>query len=268
MLTFELFGRTETIYSYGTFLLAALLSGTGFALFLAGRIGIDRARLGMALAGVCLAALVGARGLGVATHFRAFSAGWPFSVFDPRIRGMVAYGGFIGGLLALWLAARRHRWPAARLMDVCAPGAALGIGITRIGCFLSGCCFGCPSQVPWAVRFPAGSPAYVEQLQQGLLPASAVASLPVHPVQLYESAFGFLLFLVLLQMGRRRSSEGRVAIAFFGIYALFRFAVEFLRCDSVRGGVIGLSTSQALAVVVIAAVAGWMRSGRRAAAGR
>jgi phosphatidylglycerol:prolipoprotein diacylglycerol transferase len=257
LLSFDLLGRPVVIYSYGALLLAALFAGSGLALFLAGRAGIDRGRLALSLAWVAPAALAGARVLSVATNFSAFSAGFPLSVFDLHIGGVVAYGGFLGGFLALWAAARVNRWPVGQVMDLCAPGAAMGIGITRIGCFFSGCCFGCPSRLPWAVSFPAGSPAYLEQLGQGLIPAGAAAALAVHPVQFYESTFGALLCAVLLRLYRRRSGDGQVAAAFFGLYALFRFGVEFLRCDTVRGGYSGLSTSQILALVAAAAVAGW-----------
>jgi len=266
---FNLFGHPVVFFSYGTMLLAAMAAGIGLVAFLAGRAGFDRATMAMALLGVCLAALTGARMLGVATNFGEFAAGFPLSVFDSRIRGVVAYGGFIGGVAALWAMAHLYRWPMGLTMDLCALGAALGTGFARIGCFLSGCCFGCPSSLPWAVRFPAGSPAYVAQLQQGLIPAGAVSSLAVHPVQLYESGFGFLLFGVLLWRSRRWQGSGKVALAFFGLYALFRFGVEYFRCDAVRGIYAGLSTSQYLALAVVAVVSAvWRLQRRSGEAGR
>ena len=144
-------------------------------------------------------------------------------------------------------------------MDLSAVGAALGLGIARIGCFLSGCCFGCPTRLPWGVHFPMGSPAYTEQLRRGLLTHGAQTSLAVHPVQLYASAFGIALCLVLFKLYRRRPRAGQVAAAFFGLYALFRFLVEFLRCDTVRGVYAGLSTSQYIALATAAAAAGWIK---------
>jgi phosphatidylglycerol:prolipoprotein diacylglycerol transferase len=190
----------------------------------------------------------------VAADYRQFLPGFPFSVFDARLKGMAAYGGFLGGFLALWGLARYRRWPAARIADMAAVGAALGSGFARIGCFLAGCCFGCPAALPWAVVFPAGSPAYAAQRRQGLIPADALGSLAVHPVQLYESAFGFGLFGLLLWVYRRRKADGSVTLAFFGFYAMFRFWAETLRCDAVRGVFAGLSTSQYIALATAAAV--------------
>jgi phosphatidylglycerol:prolipoprotein diacylglycerol transferase len=54
-------------------------------------------------------------------------------------------------------------------LDIIAPSAALGMGLGRIGCFLNGCCWGLPADLPWAVRFPFGSPPAVQQWQDGQL---------------------------------------------------------------------------------------------------
>lgn len=256
--SFHLFGQPVVLYSYGAMLLTALFAGVGVTLALAHRAGIDWKNFGAGLVWVALAALVGARLLGVATNFEAFSSGFPLSFFDMRIRGVVAYGGFLGGFLALGALARSNRRPAGQLMDLCAVGTALGIGITRLGCFLSGCCFGCPTDRVWGVRFPADSPAYFGQLANRLIPSGAAQTLPVHPVQLYESAFGFFLFTVLVKICNRRPGSGRTAAVFFGSYALFRFFVEYFRCDAVRGVYFGFSTSQYIAMATAAAALFWL----------
>jgi phosphatidylglycerol:prolipoprotein diacylglycerol transferase len=40
------------------------------------------------------------------------------------------------------------------------------VGLGRIGCFLNGCCYGGVCDIPWAVQFPVGSPAYIDQVQR------------------------------------------------------------------------------------------------------
>jgi phosphatidylglycerol:prolipoprotein diacylglycerol transferase len=260
---FHLFGQPVVLYSYGAMLLTALFAGIGLTLTLAQRAGIDWKEFGAGLVWVALAALVGARLLGVITNFEAFSSGFPLSFFNLRIRGVVAYGGFMGGFLALGALAKSNRWPAGQLMDLCAVGTALGIGITRLGCFLSGCCFGCPTDRIWGVRFPADSPAYSGQLAKQLIPSGAAQTLPVHPVQLYESAFGFFLLVVLLKTRNRRPGSGRSAAIFFGLYAVFRFFLEYFRCDAVRGVYFGLSTSQYIAMATAAAAFSWLFFRRR-----
>jgi phosphatidylglycerol---prolipoprotein diacylglyceryl transferase len=128
-----------------------------------------------------VAGLVGARFMYVAHYWSQFanrgSALQVFwSVLDMRKGGLEVYGGFLAAIVAvvfyLWLSQNSIRW----YMDIIAPSAALGHAVTRIGCFLNGCCWGgvC-EQVPWAVRFPYGSPAQVQQCKahgpEALLPA-------------------------------------------------------------------------------------------------
>jgi phosphatidylglycerol:prolipoprotein diacylglycerol transferase len=124
----------------------------------------------------------------------------------------------------------------------------MGLGLTRIGCLLYGCDYGQPTQVPWAITFPPGSPCYNFQRVQGLLPEHAASSLPVHPTQLYESAVGFVLFAFLMWVWSRRQRRGEVFLAFWVGYAIARFPLELIRGDDQRGAAFGLSTSQIIAI--------------------
>ncbi|MFH1746342.1 MAG: prolipoprotein diacylglyceryl transferase family protein [Planctomycetota bacterium] len=89
------------------------------------------------------------------------------AVIDVRKGGLEVYGGVLCACLGavIYLAARGHsvRW----YMDIMAPSTALGMGIGRIGCFLNGCCWGAPCELPWAVEFPYGSNAAWEQWYDG-----------------------------------------------------------------------------------------------------
>ncbi|MGB3480577.1 MAG: prolipoprotein diacylglyceryl transferase, partial [bacterium] len=68
--------------------------------------------------------------------------------------GMMFFGGFIGALIAGIIYLRKEKTPVLKVADIIAPAIALGTFFTRIGCFLNGCCFGKPSNLPWAVKFP------------------------------------------------------------------------------------------------------------------
>ncbi len=260
----DLFGLGFTIYSYGFMLLIALVSGCGLIVYLAGREGMNRDWTALTLIGVVFAALIGARLMGVATNFNMFRQGFPLSFFDFDRRGVVAYGGFIAGFIVLWNLARKQRRPVGRFMDLCAPSIALGVGFARVGCFLAGCCHGQITEAPWGVHFPGGGLSYNEQIMRGVI-RFGDAPLPVHPTQLYESLFGFLLFGFLLRLLARLRFKGQVIAAFFGLYAVFRFGVEFFRGDSVRGIYGGLSTSQYIAMGTMAIVAGFLAIQRRKA---
>lgn len=161
--------------------------------------------------------------------------------------GFVFYGGFLAGAAAFFLEARRKKLDALRAADIFAPALALGHAFGRVGCFLAGCCHGSPHQGLLSVTFTD--------------PASEVAArclgVPLHPVQLYESAGDLVIFFLLgalLRRGGRR--PGAVLAAYAGLYSLLRFSLEFLRGDD-RGALrLGLSPAQQIsAAVLLAALA-------------
>ncbi len=162
--------------------------------------------------------------------------------------GLVFYGGLVGGNLVLLVALRYRGAPLWPSLDVVAPHAALGEGIARIGCFLAGCCWGRVCTVPWGVRFPAGSFAYVDQLDAGLLDNTGATSLPVHPTQLYM-AFGLAaVYAMLLFLLYRKHRAGTVVTAYIALYGLLRFTVEAFRGDSARP-FLGMTVSQVISGV-------------------
>lgn len=166
--------------------------------------------------------------------------------------GLVFYGGALTALAAMGLGCRLWKlrpWP---LLDAVCRYAPLGHAFGRLGCFFGGCCFGAPTTSWLGVRFPVGSPAYLQHRAHGLLAPGAVASLPVHPSQLYESVGNLGLFLLLDALARRqrRPIPGRITALYLTGYAGLRFVLEFWRGDIVRGVYYGLSTSQYIALIV------------------
>ena len=81
--------------------------------------------------------------------------------------GLVVFGSILGGILAALVFMRINKMPVLRTFDIMAPAAALGIAIGRIGCLMNGCCFGGITDAPWAIHFPPGSPAHVQQITHG-----------------------------------------------------------------------------------------------------
>ncbi|MBX7257740.1 MAG: prolipoprotein diacylglyceryl transferase [Candidatus Hydrogenedentes bacterium] len=175
--------------------------------------------------------------------------------------GLVFYGGLIGGLAAVWAHLRVNRAPVLASFDVMSPFLALGEAITRIGCFLNGCCFGEPSSLPWAVAFPSPGFAVEAQREAGLLDANAVASLPVHPTQLYMTVGLVAVFAVLLRRLRKGPWNGSVFTMYLLLYGVVRFVVEILRGDSARS-VFGMTVSQAISLGLVVA-AGIVFAARR-----
>jgi phosphatidylglycerol---prolipoprotein diacylglyceryl transferase len=241
------------LYGYGAMLCLSVLIGRYVALRLAEQDGMDPQVITRCCVWTLAGALVGARLLFVVTNLDQFDQA--LDVVQWWKGGVVAYGGFLGGLAGSFVFCRIQRINVLAWADCAVPSLCVGLMITRIGCFLGGCDFGQPWDGPWAVRFPAGSPAFQEQTLQGLLPAGATQSLPVHPTQLYESLAGLALLVLVLVVRRRRTFSGQAFVAFFMGYAVLRFGIEIVRADLQRGAVGPFSTSQFIAVVTFVSAA-------------
>ena len=189
--------------------------------------------------------------------------------------GLVFYGGFIFGATAVLAYGLTRRLRLIGLLDCVAPSVALGLAFGRIGCFMAGCCWGdvclpadqlthlnqpTAAQVqtipalstpawPLAVQFPQKSAVFRQHLKHGLVAESATTSAPVHPVQLYESAFAFLLCFLLYRVGRPLR-PGNISLALLFGYAVIRFATEFLRADNTPG-LWGLTFSQHVSLGIL-----------------
>jgi len=166
---------------------------------------------------VMVASIVGVRLFYVVTHLDEFSR-W-YKIFYFWDGGLTLYGGIVLAIVAVWWQARRRGIPFLVVADILAPGVALGIGITRVGCFLAGCCFGNPTACPLGVPFPATS----------RVAAYFGTDVAVHPSQLYGSAGGFLVFALLLLWERRPSPPGSTFYRLLLLYGLHRFLVDFTR---------------------------------------
>jgi phosphatidylglycerol---prolipoprotein diacylglyceryl transferase len=171
--------------------------------------------------------------------------------------GYVFYGGVVGAIvLGVLFCLRRGIPDLGAIGDYAVPGILFGTFVGRIGCFLAGCCYGVETAVPWAVSFPAGHPS---------------GGTHVHPVQLYDAAYGLFGLALALFLYKRRRFGGELFLAYLGSYAIFRFATEMLRADSDRGLWLqgAISTSQLISLVMLPLVfAVWFRSLRLVRAGR
>lgn len=184
------------------------------------------------------------------------------TLFSSWADGSGFYGAFIGGTLAMALAARLKKMPVLKSLDEIHSVVPLGFAVGKIGCFLAGCCYGFPSSA--GVKFLPGSLCYTTQLRAGQIPRSASESLPVHPVPLYDMIFGFVFFGVLLLLRKRSTRPGEVLAATTLGYSAYRFVIEFFRDDPDchTFGVAALRDSQITAIVlfVVAAAAwAWLR---------
>jgi phosphatidylglycerol---prolipoprotein diacylglyceryl transferase len=239
------------LYAYGFMLTVSVLVGRMLAIRLAERAGIERRSADRCATWTLVGAIVGCRLLYVATNLEEFSN--PLDVFAWWKGGVVAYGGFLGGLAAAVMTCRAYGIRLLVWADSVVPSLCIGLAITRVGCFLGGCDFGAVWNGPLAVRFPPGSPAFVQHVQRGVLSAGAATSLPVHPTQLYETVVGLVLLGVVWAVRRRSQVAGHALAAFALGYGVLRYLIEIVRADPDRGAIGPWTTSQFIAVATCVA---------------
>jgi len=169
-------------------------------------------------------------------------------------RGLVWYGGLMGGALAVTLVAWRSKYRVAVIADAAAPALAVAYAVGRMGCFLNGDDYGKPSGLPWAMAFPKGDP-----------PTTTL----VHPTQLYEILASLAIFAILVWvLAPRLKRVGVLIWSYLCLAGVERFLVEFVRTN--QPVLLGLTQQQWISVgLVVVGVGGlwWLyRPGARVAA--
>lgn len=192
-----------------------------------------RAPADLLVAVPCIAGLIGAKLYHVLEDPRFLFAN-PRELISQY--GFAWFGGFLGGLAAFVWLGRHYRVPLLEIFDAASPAAALGYGIGRIGCLVSGDGdYGIPTSLPWGMSFP-----------HGLVPTTQ----KVHPTPIYELIVAIFIFWWLWRLGGRqavvhmrdaksmRSAPANPAIprgTVFGQYLILtgvaRFLIEFIRVN-------------------------------------
>lgn len=144
--------------------------------------------------------------------------------------GLVFYGGLIGFLVGIYCYCKRKNIEKKKVFDLVVPGIPLFHIFGRIGCFLAGCCYGANLDQPLTI-FGAFT---IERI----------------PIQIVESIFNIILFIVIMIIQKRHPTINILRIYMLS-YATFRFIAEFFRGDEERGYFIGISTSQLISIVII-----------------
>jgi len=211
-----------SLHTFGLLVAFGFLAGLWVAARNAGRAGLNPDVVYDLAPWLIGGALVGARILYVTSYWEQEFAGEPFTeVFAFWRGGLVFYGGLIGATLAGIFRVKRLKLPLWRVADCLAPGIALGHVFGRLGCLMNGCCFGRPSDVPWAITFPAPHKFH---------PSGGVA-VAVHPAQVYESLLNLAFFGALMWLHRRRRFDGQVFAGYLLGYAVIRTVSELFRGD-------------------------------------
>ncbi|REK27117.1 MAG: hypothetical protein DWQ42_07360 [Planctomycetota bacterium] len=160
------------IRGYGVMMMFGIVGGVLLATSRAPALGLDPDKIFSLAFWLFLGGILGARLFHVIQYRDSYDS--LVKVINIQEGGLVVYGAFIGGMVAVMAFVRRHRLPLLAVADLLAPSFALGLCLGRIGCLLTGCCFGGTCDLPWAVTFPSlstpykMSPPYQRQIELGL----------------------------------------------------------------------------------------------------
>lgn len=273
---FTIPGLNFTIYGYGLMLVLACLSGIALAKFLARRCGLDPelfVNIGII---ALLTGVLGARVVHVLQDWKDYTSAPTLSenllhMINLRRGGLVFYGGLLLATPACIAYGLWKKVPIRRGMDIVAPTLMVGLAIGRIGCFMNGCCWGGPCELPWSVQFPYGSPPFEKQFDEGTLKvdeslvvrtvydkvklltlalkhprlidkselntpelrarADSAHSHAVHPTQLYSTITALLIAGVCVAYFTLAPAAGRVFGLMLVLEGAGRFTIENLRVE-------------------------------------
>ena len=275
-----------TVWGFGLMMVVGFLSSLWLVRRASRRAGLDPESMSDVALYALILGVVGARAFFVLHHLDRFRDDLR-GVFAIWHGGLEFLGGVAPAVAFLLLYLHWRKLPMRRCLDVLAMGLMMGLAFGRLGCFLNGCCFGGPTDVPWAVRFPYRSYAYVSQInsdprrdraepyldvppyeyadfyaedgrwypkpleeltepQRHEVTKGKYRCLPVHPTQLYASAYAFVLCGVLYLLWRRSIHGGRstgqgggrltrpgvATAAMCVLYGPGRFVLEAIRDDN------------------------------------
>lgn len=193
---------------------------------------------------------LGAKGFGFLTGiYRNIGSGKPITLDALLDTGIVFYGGLFG-LIATYSLCLKSKCCHLdkRAMDVLAVCIPFFHAIARIGCFLSGCCYGMLYQNVFAINYIVIIENHIDENLR-------------FPVQIVESLFNFLLFIYLFSLLKSKEWKSKkLLLRYLAIYSLGRFFLEFLRGDIRRGLIYGISFSQCISVFIWIVLIGYYLS--------
>jgi phosphatidylglycerol:prolipoprotein diacylglycerol transferase len=241
---FRLFGFE--VSTFGVMLAIAFLAGTWITAVRMGEVGLDPDGATTMLVYAMVGGIGGSKLYFAVDTWLRGELSFSQALFSRA--GITFYGGLVGAIVLVVIGTRIHRIPTNRFFNCVCLAGALGQAIGRIGCLLVGDDYGRPTNLPWGIAFPKGAPPI---------------DVPVHPTQIYESAW---LFAVTGLLWARRRRSPLLWGEYLVLAGLGRFLNEFVRTNPRVA--FGLSEAQLIALggMVVGATAWWIARRRAALA--
>lgn len=215
------------------------------------RVGHDSNFAADLLIWIMVSGILGAR-LGYILANLSYFLEHPVKIFMVNEGGLIFYGGLIGGILGMYIFARRKKMGFVALIDFVVTAVPVSHFFGRIGCFINGCCHGAPHDGLLSVQYPYMSQPWYRQVEQEVITRFTRMAHPVHPVQLYEGLFNLVLFVFLFRFYlKNRHQAGKTSGLYLMVYPVARICFEFLRGDErLMSGAFNLA--QLLSIVLVA----------------
>jgi len=153
---------------------------------------------------IILAGIIGSRLAFIILYPSEFSQ--VADIFKVWNGGMVSYGGFILAVFLILAYLKRQKLSISQFGDILAIPLALGIMITRIGCFLNHCHLGKLTEMPWGIK-------YLNEIR--------------HPIALYYALSALIILFILLYIERKNKPKpGILVLTLSTLYPLGRFIAD------------------------------------------
>lgn len=220
---FTIFGIT--VYSYGLLVAIGFFAGMTYITKYSDNIPVKKDQMYDFLFYLIVVSIIGARLLYVLVNIDSFIQ-HPLDIIKVWQGGLVFYGGFIAAVLYALIYCKYKKINIKRLADVFAPALALGHSFGRIGCLLSGCCYGKETHCLIAVNNR-------------------------YPTQIFEAAGNLIIFFILHKLYKKSHKDGHVFLLYLIFYSVLRFSIEFFRGDDRGSFFLGLSPAQNISIVIL-----------------
>lgn len=220
---FTIFGIT--IYSYGLLVAVGFFAGICYTIKYTNDIPVKKDKMYDFMFYLIILSVIGARLFYVFVNIDFFIQ-HPADIFKVWQGGLVFYGGFVVAIIYAFLYCKYKNVNIKKLADVFAPAVALGHTFGRIGCLLSGCCYGKET--------------------------SCLVSLNGrYPTQIFEAIGNFIIFLVLHKLYKKSHKDGHIFLIYLILYSVLRFLIEFFRGDDRGNFFFGMSPAQNISIVIL-----------------
>lgn len=189
---------------------------------------------------IMISGFIGARAFHILFEFPDYYYEYPSEIFKFWNGGFVFYGGFIFAFIFGTIYLKKFKQNITPWLDALTPAIALSYALGRVGCLLSGCCYGLPSDLPWAITFPVG--------------VEAPPLIRLHPTQVYSALMELIILLILLLIERKNSrlGKGKLFSIWMILHGLARFGLEQFRGDYRGFDLLGFSISSVISLLIIA----------------